>query len=749
MVDIPAYLHLGGHHIVGGEDGVRPSTVPTIFTPPGLAGLATMMIEYQRVVPSDAGGTSGGNYLSYYDGAYTRSYNASAGGASTISIATSIWKVNHYTGKTVTITAGTGAGQSRTVASNTANQLTTSTAWTTVPDATSVFNIGVGGLVQWHYMPASGGGLVPGAFGDCWMSILPTMSPTGMLMQRLGQLHGNTAPGFRMLKVAQAGGIAMWKSGGAGDVALLPRFNDMKGIEEGLGNTIVPRAIIIDSLAEDIWLNNLSVEADLNSALDNIRAVISATALIVVVVPHPETEKTAFPGAGAYLRTLVRAIITTRKLTDPNLAIYEMGWGQFTWRASESITAVGANPRFFDLPTIIQSGIGLYNVIAQHFAPAVSPAGSPLAGVAIISDSQFVSSINPLMAFYANQPSLIGQGPSGTVRPNVWIWDDAVQQLVAADVMAGNLWGTIFAGHGPELTLPRKLLKRFPQGVAILKLAVNGMALGPEAAGATLSFENGSSRFNELRDRTAKFRTSAIQVTGRPVDHIGVLISLGENNTSLEAAITAFEQRSGQLVDDVREVLTSRVTGTLGVVWMQGAPSSAEVTGGSVLGTTAFRNRYRAHLIKLQEDPVLSKPAFRVIRHNGPDDFELQRDSIHLGGEALWKIGDLAAEQILELLDAEDAPGNGAGGGGDDDLGSGGDGAGSGGTDAVEVHTTTEILTILRAAIADGADVAAYTINGRTVQMRGLSELLSALRYFEAVEARTSGVRRTRVRFLA
>ena len=50
------------------------------------------------------------------------------------------WTVNHWANSQVRITAGTGAGQVRSITSNTATTLTVPT-WTTTPDATSVYAI--------------------------------------------------------------------------------------------------------------------------------------------------------------------------------------------------------------------------------------------------------------------------------------------------------------------------------------------------------------------------------------------------------------------------------------------------------------------------------------------------------------------------------------------------------------------------------------------------------------------------------
>lgn len=51
------------------------------------------------------------------------------------------WVTNTWTNYQVRITSGTGAGQFRTIASNTATALTVSVAWTTTPDATSQYVI--------------------------------------------------------------------------------------------------------------------------------------------------------------------------------------------------------------------------------------------------------------------------------------------------------------------------------------------------------------------------------------------------------------------------------------------------------------------------------------------------------------------------------------------------------------------------------------------------------------------------------
>jgi hypothetical protein len=67
------------------------------------------------------------------------SSTATSGGATTLTDSTKSWTTNQFTNFQVRITVGTGAGQVRTIASNTSTALTVSSAWTTNPDGTSTY----------------------------------------------------------------------------------------------------------------------------------------------------------------------------------------------------------------------------------------------------------------------------------------------------------------------------------------------------------------------------------------------------------------------------------------------------------------------------------------------------------------------------------------------------------------------------------------------------------------------------------
>jgi hypothetical protein len=66
---------------------------------------------------------------------------ATSGASTTITDSTKAWATNRWTNYVVRILHGTGIGQTRIIASNTATVLTVQQAWTTTPDSTSVFAI--------------------------------------------------------------------------------------------------------------------------------------------------------------------------------------------------------------------------------------------------------------------------------------------------------------------------------------------------------------------------------------------------------------------------------------------------------------------------------------------------------------------------------------------------------------------------------------------------------------------------------
>ena len=66
---------------------------------------------------------------------------ATGASSTTLTNSAKTWTTNQWTNYQVRITAGTGIGQVRTIASNTGTALTVGTAWATTPDTTSIYAI--------------------------------------------------------------------------------------------------------------------------------------------------------------------------------------------------------------------------------------------------------------------------------------------------------------------------------------------------------------------------------------------------------------------------------------------------------------------------------------------------------------------------------------------------------------------------------------------------------------------------------
>ena len=104
---------------------------------------------------------------------------ATSGGASTLTNSAKSWTTNQWTNYQVRIVSGTGAGQIRTVASNTGTVITTSAAWTTQPDATSVYSI-EGNDDFLYFIGNNAVGMYRYSIsGNTWSTISPTAARAG------------------------------------------------------------------------------------------------------------------------------------------------------------------------------------------------------------------------------------------------------------------------------------------------------------------------------------------------------------------------------------------------------------------------------------------------------------------------------------------------------------------------------------------------------------------------------------------
>lgn len=128
----PVWYVLGAGTLASGSFRKYDFATNTWTTLSSAAPLAATIGTDGRLVATPSWQLSG--YLQFSTG------TAAAGSTSTTLVTSKTWTVNQWTNYQVRIVGGTGAGQVRTISSNTATTLTVPT-WTTTPDATSTFSI--------------------------------------------------------------------------------------------------------------------------------------------------------------------------------------------------------------------------------------------------------------------------------------------------------------------------------------------------------------------------------------------------------------------------------------------------------------------------------------------------------------------------------------------------------------------------------------------------------------------------------
>jgi hypothetical protein len=123
---------------------------------------------------------------------------ATAGGATTLTDSGKAWTTNEWAGYEVRISSGTGSGQARTIASNTATVLTVSAAWGTNPDATSVYTIAYSFADKLRF-----------SVDGC----STTMAATGQATRAISEISGNQIVRFKSFEIGMNPGFRNYYSG--------------------------------------------------------------------------------------------------------------------------------------------------------------------------------------------------------------------------------------------------------------------------------------------------------------------------------------------------------------------------------------------------------------------------------------------------------------------------------------------------------------------------------------------------------
>ncbi len=655
MAAIPTYVYIGGKQLNGGEGlSDRPYTEGAVFAGlGGLWGIYRNWPKFNKCVPADP--TTGlapasPAYAPYWDGYIARTTNTSTSAtANTLSVSPSPgWTTNAYAGCTISITSGTGSGQDRYVLSNTADTITVTEDWTTNPTA-SGFAL-KGAWVVYHHTNSASTSVVPGAKGDRWYEFGGGITPNTMLMQLLGERH-STAPYFKMFKVAVNGGIGVGTAplNGVGWTQVVDQYD--AAVRAMVTDTPSVQAVIIDGSDYDIESANQSYAAHLQTVVTAARAKW-ATALILLVSHHVDMNPSGlYPTASAVARDVNRTVAAA----NADVKVFDMNWAKFAPNSVASYAAEDASPEFYDSESYIQAGARIYNAIEawRTDAPAAQP-GSGIAVVAMVTDSQGTT-LNANYAIYGRQSSILG-AVGGTVRSGQYIWNGDTRQveLYDADANAGTE-PVVYSGQfGFEATMMKRLAETYPDGVVVFKYTKSGAAVTEEAAdndGASGSYESAANDL--LPDLTAAwndFRSAVFRDLNRTPDCVGMVLAVGDNDTFADATATAFAESMPILIDDLRDVFTTRSSGTLPAVCLQ-PPKHITLTGGqSAHGIATARESIRATIASLP-----SVRSLVTVLTSNADRYELVRDdgNIHYGGEATYAIGYDFADALISLVDGE------------------------------------------------------------------------------------------------
>jgi hypothetical protein len=161
----------------------------------------------------------GSGYKSFATG------TATAGDSTTLTNSAKAWATNQWTNSQVRITAGTGEGQIRTVASNTGTVLTVSAAWTTTPDNTSqyslegndgfIYALGNNAVTMYRYSIS----------GNTWSTLAPSVARGGVAGAGMGgQWVHSVSDSAWTAENAIQNGRYIYSFRGAGN-ALLDRYD--------------------------------------------------------------------------------------------------------------------------------------------------------------------------------------------------------------------------------------------------------------------------------------------------------------------------------------------------------------------------------------------------------------------------------------------------------------------------------------------------------------------------------------------
>lgn len=602
MATVPGILYLSTYMGQGGK--------PLLQNVPAPLGHQLQYMndrELYRFVPMNQDGTQGTGFKPWYDGSAgtTLLVDEAGSSSSTIRVTPSPgWSTNQHVGRIATLLPQDGTALAlhailqptqhlqryHTVTSNTADTLTVAgtvdfgglTDWGV--------RVGIGRFVAYHPVPGFVGPLE--SAGSSWQSVGSGIGPDARMVPEIAKRIYSVSPYFYFAKVGFASSLAtQWVSGGLNRSAVLAELQRISSAAAAEGNTIRWELVVVD--VADIDLEELAANSALipthllayqtnmtdlvtwlrsGSVLQNTAApysfVSNASIKAQITNPHPDLWGVGAPNAAAFMRSANFLIA----LNLTNVGLVDMADASFAaLEGSREVCNYNAERKFYSFQSVLDFGEKSVTLFQRQLAGLSSPvavSGFPI--YAVIGDSIQVGPINPLWMANSASLTLIGPGPTGTVKPEgQYIFNALTNQFERYNPNTNsNTSGSINTQAGPEAAIIAALAIQHPNGFGIIKRACNGSTL---VRGVPFDPSNGGGggrwvkvageHYTQLLSLVASAKGYVNTIYGKQADFRGVMVSIGHNDAVTPSDGAACAAAYAGFCQDLWNDLTTRTSG--------------------------------------------------------------------------------------------------------------------------------------------------------------------------------------------
>ena len=429
---------------------------------------------------------------------------------------------------------------------------------------------------------------------------------------------------------------------------------------------------------------------------------------------------------------------------------------------------------YYTSPTTLALGADVYETWKRVDANDAAPIDGESRGVPVYflaGQSQTTGTVQSSWLLLDADPLYNGEWmdpATGSVIPGkerrAYIWNHLTTRFEELAGTIGGAPGNVnthpavnspnYGNFGPEISLILKLRERHPDGVYLVKLAQDSAAL--QVVPGLPTWDPDAGGLYELLLEAWGDARAWLAGQGLVPDVRGFFWDQGEGDTSVgyrdtyQAALTDFVAR-------VREDFGTRVeAGTAALPFVVGRLMDHDRQTYDPAGVAAVRAAQDA--VAASDPDVVSVDL---------DSCAIKTDDVHrsgrgtiwsglLLGEGIEAAASYGYEQIedLELKPpecasvetSESVAAEAAASSSGTPVSSGGAGSVSGGVTISAGDTLSaarQIVAACDAAILSGLEVLSYSVNGRTVTRRGLSEIQATRSYYAKIIRNTAGLRRS------